>query len=88
MYVRMYIHTYIHTYIHKFYLNTNLSVAKKAETKVKLSDKSPNSHEKKHISQCYNDMHTCIHKLYLNTNLSVAKKSLCLRVACNRYKFP
>ena len=42
---------YIHTYIHKLYLNTNLSVAKKAETKVKLSDKSPNSHEKKtHIS--------------------------------------
>ena len=43
--------TYIHTYIHKLYLNTNLSVAKKAETKVKLSDKSPNSHKKKtHIS--------------------------------------
>lgn len=53
-----------------------MSVAKKAETKVKLSDKSPDSHEKKnHISQCYNDMHTCIHKLYLNTNLSVAKKA-------------
>ena len=45
------VRTYVHTYIHKLYLNTNLSVAKKAETKVKLSDKSPNSHEKKtHIS--------------------------------------
>ena len=50
-YIHTHVRTYIHTYIHKLYLNTNLSVAKKAETKVKLSDKSPNSHEKKtHIS--------------------------------------
>ena len=57
----MYVRMYIHTYIHKLYLNTNLSVAKKAETKVKLSDKSPNSHEKKtHISmlQWHAHMHT------------------------------
>ena len=62
MYVRMYIHTYIHTYIHKLYLNTNLSVAKKAETKVKLSDKSPNSHEK---NTYLNVTMTCTHA-YIN----------------------
>ena len=73
--IHTHVRTYVRTYIHKIYLNRNLSVAKKAETKVKLSDKSPNCHEKKHISQCYNDMYTYIHKLYLNTNLSVAKKA-------------
>ena len=54
---------YIHTYIHKLYLNTNLSVAKKAETKVKLSDKSPNSHEKKNTY--LNVTMTCTHA-YIN----------------------
>ena len=63
MYIRMYIHTYIHTYIHKLHLNTNLSVAKKAETKVKLSDKSPNSHEKK--TTYLNVTMTCTHA-YIN----------------------
>ena len=53
---------YIHTYIHKLYLNTNLSVAKKAETKVKLSDKSPNSHEK---NTYLNVTMTCTHA-YIN----------------------
>ena len=37
MYIRMYIHTYIHTYIHKLHLNTNLIVAKKAETNTYLN---------------------------------------------------
>ena len=54
---------YIHTYIHKLYLNKNLSVAKKAETKVKLSDKSPNSHEKK--KTYLNVTMTCTHA-YIN----------------------
>ena len=66
-YIHTYIHTYvrmyIHTYIHKLYLNTNLSVAKKAETKVKLSDKSPNSHEKKETY--LNVTMTCTHA-YIN----------------------
>ena len=56
------VRTYVHTYIHKLYLNTNLSVAKKAETKVKLSDKSPNSHEK---NTYLNVTMTCTHA-YIN----------------------